>query len=169
MLLAVIVLASTIASVTKGFAREFLGLVAAVAGIFLGLWFHGAAGAFLLPFVSSERVAGFCGFVLIFFGVLIAGSLAGLAISKVMKLAGLSWIDRLAGALFGAARGLLASIAIVLALVAFGPGLKDGEPPRAVVESRFAPYVLDAAHVLVAIAPRELKDGFAQRYQQVKT
>ncbi|MGH9657185.1 MAG: hypothetical protein ACRD96_01510, partial [Bryobacteraceae bacterium] len=63
----------------------------------------------------------------------------------------------------------LASIDIVLALVAFGPGHKDGEPPRDVVESRFAPYLLDAAHVLVAIAPRELKDGFAQRYQRVKT
>ena len=83
-----------------------------------------------------------------------------------MKVAGLSFVDRLLGAGFGVVRGLLISIALVLALLAFTPGKS---PPNAVVHSRVAPYVIDAARVCAAVAPHELKDGFRKSYEQVKT
>jgi hypothetical protein len=50
--------------------------------------------------------------------------------------------------------------------MAFSPG---GKPPAAVVDSRLSPYAIDGARVVVAVAPRELKDGFRKTYAEVKT
>jgi membrane protein required for colicin V production len=132
----------------------------------LAIWFYGSAGAILLPYVSSPGIANFCGFLVVFVGVLVAGALIGRLLGRMMRAAGLSFVDRLLGAGFGVVRGLLISIAVVLALLAFTPGKS---PPNAVVHSRVAPYVIDAARVCAAIAPRELKDGFRKSYEQVKT
>src|SRR5712692_5386108 len=93
---------SIIASIRTGFSRELIGLISMVAALFCGLWFYGSAGAFLLPYVSSKDVAYFCGFLLIFFGVLIAGSIMGHLFGRIVKAAGLSVFDRILGAGFGA-------------------------------------------------------------------
>jgi membrane protein required for colicin V production len=167
-LLAVVLALSLIGSFRKGFSREVIGLVFSVVALVAGTWFYGTAGSFLLPYVSSPGVANFCGFLLVFFGVMILGSVLSFAFGKIVKAAGLSWLDRLMGSAFGLVRGVIVSVAILTAITAFAPGSKPGAPPSAVVSSRVAPYVLDAARVLTAIAPRELKDEFASRYEQVK-
>ena len=38
-------------------------------------------------------------------------------------------------------------------------------PPRSVVQSRLAPYVIDAAHVCAYLAPREVREGVRQSYE----
>ena len=157
---------SIISSFRKGFSRELIGLIAVVVALVCGVWFYGAAGAFLLPYVSTKELAHFCGFLLIFIGVLIAGAIVGHLFSRLVKAAGLNWFDRLLGAGFGAVRGLLLAVALILAIVAFTPG---EAPPRAVVQSRFAPYLIDAAHLVASMAPHELKEGFRKRYDRVKS
>jgi len=72
------------------------------------------------------------------------------------------------GAAFGIVRGLLFSLALVTIMVAFAPGSSAASPPSAVVQSRLAPYVMEASHVLTAIAPHDLKTEFQKRYDQVK-
>jgi hypothetical protein len=57
---------------------------------------------------------------------------------------------------------------VITALVAFAPAVAADSAPVAVAESRLAPYVLSGASFLVAIAPRELKDGFQAHYAQLK-
>jgi len=52
--------------------------------------------------------------------------------------------------------------------VAFAPGVDAKTPPQSVVQSKIAPYIIDAAHALTLAAPKELRDGFARRYNQVK-
>jgi membrane protein required for colicin V production len=166
--LLILMLMSVVISFTKGFSREIIGLISAFAAFLCGIWFYGTAAALVEPYVSSRGVANFCGFALIFIGVLIVGAIAGHILSRILKLAGMSWFDRLLGAGFGALRGLLLGIALVMAIVAFTPGKPAEKPPQAVVDSRLAPYVVDAAHLFSAIAPRELKDGFRKHYEQVK-
>ncbi|MDQ2899265.1 MAG: CvpA family protein [Acidobacteriota bacterium] len=153
----------------KGFSREIIGLASAVAALVCGLWFYGSAGAFLMPYVSSAQVAHFAGFVLVFVGVLMLGGIVGFMASRLLRTAGLSWFDRALGAVFGLARGVLVSVALITAMMAFTPVTRGGGPPEAVVQSRMAPYVLEASRVFAAIAPRELKDGFHRRYEQVKS
>jgi len=167
-LLLILILASSIfTSMRKGLTREVIGLVSAILGVFLGIWFYGLAGAFFLPYTSSPAVANFCGFAVVFGGTLLAGALLSWVIKKFLKMAGLSWADYLLGAGFGLLRGAIVSIAIVMAIVAFAPGTK-GAPPASVTESTIAPYMIEASRALVIIAPRELKDGFTTNYGQVK-
>ena len=162
-----IILAGSVAtSFSTGLTREIVGLVSIIAALVLAIWFYGTAGSVLLPYVSSPGIAHFCGFLMVFFGVLLLGGIIGRLLGRMMKAAGLSFVDRLLGAGFGIVRGLLVSIAIVLALLAFTPGKS---PPAAVVDSKMAPYVIDAARVCAAMAPHELKDGFRKSYAQVKT
>lgn len=164
--LLIVLAASVVTSFSTGLAREVVGLISLIAALVLAIWFYGTAGSFLLPFVSSPAIAHFCGFLIVFAVVLVAGAILGRLLARFLKVAGLSFVDRLLGAGFGMVRGLLISIAFVLALLAFTPG---PSPPNAVVHSKVAPYVIDAARVCAAIAPHELKDGFRKSYEQVKS
>ena len=159
---------SVLLSFRRGFSREAVGLGAALAALFLGIWFYGLAGEWLLPYVSSKGVANFCGFLIVFAGVLLAGALVSRLLSRLIKFAGLSWFDRLLGAGFGALRGVVLSTAVVVAMVAFTPGSSGSAPPRAVVDSRLAPYVIEAASVVTALAPYEVREGFRKTYARVK-
>jgi len=62
-------------------------------------------------------------------------------------------------------RGLLIAVALIMAIMAFSQGDK---PPSSVVNSRTAPYVVDAARGFAALAPHELKEGFRKTYGEVK-
>jgi len=159
---------SIITSFRKGFSRELIELISMIVALFCGLWFYGSAGAFLEPYVKSPGVAHFCGFLIVFIGVLLAGAVVGMLFSRLVKVAGLTFFDRVLGAGFGAVRGLLMSVALIVAIVAFTPSTGDAAP-NAVVHSRLAPYVIDTAHLFASVAPRELKDSFRKHYGQVKS
>lgn len=162
--LLILLLGSAVSAFRKGFSRELVGLGAAIVGLVLGTWFYGTAGSYLLDFVSSRLLANFIGFVLVFGSVLLAGSLIGRILNYFVKAVGLSIFDRLLGAGFGLLRGTLLAIALVMAMMAFS----SSGAPRAVVHSRLAPYVLDAAGVCASMAPFELKQGFRSSYKQAK-
>jgi len=162
--LAIVLIASVAAGLAKGLARTVVGFVACIVGLLCGFWFHGTAGSFLIPYVSSRGIANCIGFFLVFFGAMIAGALLGRLLAMVFKWAGLGWLDRLLGGAFGLVRGALIAAVIVMAMLAF----TTTPPPHAVVGSRIAPYVLEAAHVMAAAAPRELRDGVRRGYEKVK-
>ena len=164
--LLLLLLVSVVTSFSAGLTREVVGLISMIAALVGAIWFYGTAGSFLLPYVSSAGVAHFSGFLIVFCGVLILGSLVGRALKRFIKAAGLSFVDRLLGAGFGLVRGLLFAIAVILALLAFAPGKST---PDAVAQSRVAPYVIDAAKLVAAVAPHELKEGFRKSYDQVKS
>ncbi len=168
-LLIAILLLSVVMSARKGFSREIIGLAAAVFALVLGMWFYGLAGSFLQPYVSSARMANLLGFLLVFFGVILLGWMAGWVVNRFLRTVGLSFFDRLLGAGFGLVRGLMIAISLLTAYMAFGPQIDSKTVSGSVLHSRIAPYVLDASHVAVAIAPMELKSSFAKQYAQVKT
>lgn len=168
-LLLAILLFSTIMSARKGFSREVIGLAAALFALVGGMWFYGLAGSFLLPYVSSPRVANLLGFLLVVFGVLLAGALLGWIVNRFLRTVGLSFFDRLLGAGFGLLRGLLIAITLLTAYMAFGPEVDSQTVSESMLHSRIAPYVLDASHLFVTIAPMELKSGFLRQYALVKS
>jgi membrane protein required for colicin V production len=167
-LLFFILLLSTVSAAKKGFTREVIGIAAAMVGLIAGIWLYGLAGSFLLPYVSSPQVADFIGFFIVFVACIILGALVSAILRRFMKTVGLSWFDRLLGAVFGLVRGTLLGVAVITALVAFAPAVKVNTAPTAVAESRIAPYVLWGASFLVAIAPKELKDGFHVHSAELK-
>ena len=163
--LAIILLASVVAGFRRGLSRQIIGLVSVVLALLLGIWFYGNAGYYLLPYASSRALANAGGFALVFCGVLVLGALVSFVVGKFLKVTGLSIVDHLLGAGFGVLRGLVFAIAIIMGVMAFSRGDK---PPESVVNSRLAPYVVDAARMFAAMAPHELKEGFRKTYAQVK-
>jgi membrane protein required for colicin V production len=164
--LVVILAASVALSFRKGLSREVIGLTSVVLAILLGIWFYGTAGSFLLPYLSSRELANFAGFMLVFCGVMLVGHLVSYIVGRFLRVTGLSVFDHLLGAVFGALRGVLISVALIMAIMAFS---RADKPPASVVQSRTAPYVVDIARAFAAMAPRELKEGFHKTYGQVKS
>jgi membrane protein required for colicin V production len=163
-LLAAVVAASAVAGFAKGFARTGIALAAAASGLICGIWFYGTAGASLRPYVSSPAIANFIGFWIVFGSCVLAGALLGRLLAALLEWAGFSWLDRMLGAAFGVLRALVIAVAIVLLLLAF----PLEPPPRAVVESRWAPYLVGAARACASLAPRELHDAFQSSYEKVR-
>lgn len=147
----------------KGLSRIILGLAATLLGLVLAVWFYASVGAYFLPYVTSETIANFCGFVTILVGTSIVGSLVSKAVAYFFAAVGLGWLDRLLGAGFGFARAGLLSMGLLVALVSFSP-----VPSIAVLHSRAAPYLLQAARLLVAIAPAEISGQFNTNYQAIR-
>lgn len=153
-----------IEGLTQGFSRVLIGLVATLVGILVAAWCYGVAGAFLIPFVRSSAVANILGFLIVFIGVQILGALLAWGISKLFKWSGLTWLDRLLGASFGALKAALVGICLVMILTAFPmKKLPDG-----VAGSRLAPYYAHGAVIMIQAAPMELKAGFQATYDELK-
>ena len=166
--LAFVVLISVVAGLRKGLSREIIGLVASVLAMILGLWFYHSAGEKLAPYVSSEWAASLGGFLIVFFGVLIAGAILSAVVGRLLRTIGLSPIDRILGAGFGLIRGALIAFGLVTLMIAFLPLEKDRQLPEAVIQSRMAPYLIELSHVVEPLAPKGLKQSFEDRYRQVK-
>jgi membrane protein required for colicin V production len=164
--LALILIASGVAGLRRGFSRQIIGLISGVLALLLGIWFYGTVGFYLLPYASSRTLANAGGFAVVFCAVLLLGALVSYAVGRFVAVTGLSLVDHLLGACLGLLRGLLFAIAIILGVMAFSRGEK---PPEAIVHSRMAPYIVDAARTVVSMAPHDLKEGFRGTYAQVKT
>jgi membrane protein required for colicin V production len=161
--LGIIILISVIFGIKKGLARTAIGLGAVILGVFCALWFHGMVGAHL-TFIGSRSIANMVAFFLVFLAVVIAGSLIAVLVDRLLRLARLSWLNRLLGGGFGLLRGALIGAVVVMAVMAFTP-----QPaPGSVTHSRLTPYVIDTARVLTAAAPYEVKTAFRNSYAKVK-
>ena len=163
--LALILAASVVAGFRRGLSRQIIGLVSGVLALVLGIWFYGTVGFYLLPYASSRTMANAGGFAVVFCGVLLLGAMVSFVVGRFLNVTGLSVVDHVLGAGFGLLRGLVFAVAIIMGVMAFSRG---DNPPAAIVGSRMAPYVVDAARVVAAMAPHELREGFRRTYAQVK-
>ena len=114
-LMAVAVLISVVIGIVRGFVKEAISIVSLLLAIWAALYFGPAVGDLSESWLSSEELQTWFGRILVFALVLSIGGLLGWAISKMVRLSVLSGIDRLLGALFGAARGALLLAVFVIA------------------------------------------------------
>jgi len=133
--ISVIVLLSLIIGFIRGFARELISLAT---------WFAAFAFAILylkplanqLPFTLQSDIASMgVAFAIIFFGVLILGAIINYLLSSAVSSIGLGGIDRMLGAIFGALRGCLIVVLMVILL-----GVTALPAKTWWIESRFIPY-----------------------------
>ena len=105
---------SVLLSIIRGLVREVLAL-AAWAIAFVVTWLFGGQLAALMPDeIPGEELRLLAGFAALFFIVLLAMSLVAMAVSQLVKSAGLSVEDRLLGAVFGLLRGVAVVTVLVL-------------------------------------------------------
>ncbi|HUS06167.1 MAG TPA: CvpA family protein [Bryobacteraceae bacterium] len=162
--LALIIGVSLFTGFRKGLLRIGIGFAAVFVGFLAASWFYGTVAAFLLPYVTSKPAANVLGFLLVFVSILALGTLLSVILTRFFKMAGINWLDRLLGGVFGLVRGLLISVVLVMMLSAFSFNAK----PQAVIDSTLAPYVLESARILSAMTPNEIKLGFRRSYENIK-
>jgi membrane protein required for colicin V production len=160
--LALILLISTLGGVRKGFSREIIGLAAALVGLLLASQFYRLAGQPLKPYIGEEFLTSAAGFLIVFFAVVIAGAILSSVVKRVLKTVGLSTVDRLLGGVYGLVRGSLIALAIIMGLTLF-------TSTKAVVQSRVAPYLIEASSFAARAAPSGLRSRFQHEYEQLKS
>ena len=105
---------SSLLGLWRGVVSEVLGLAAWVAAFFAArAWGHALALA--LPAGVGEAVwREVAGLVIVFVATLLLFGVARLLLSQLLRAVGLGLVDRLLGAAFGIARGVLVVLALVL-------------------------------------------------------
>jgi membrane protein required for colicin V production len=152
--IAAVILLSVLLAAGQGFFFEIFSLAGTIVGYLLAAWGYTRVAPMLEPYVKTPWVANLAAFLLIFLAVTLLASAVGRLVRATMKEVGLRWFDRLLGALFGFARGLLVVMVIALALASFAP-----ESP-VLSNSRLAPYLLVVARAAVWLAPTQVRMQF---------
>lgn len=153
-LIIAIVLFSVLVAASQGFMHEVFSLAGVVAGYLLAAWGYRQVATWYAPYVKTPWVADLCGFLTIFFVVVLLAGAIGRIARFGMKEAGLRWFDRVLGGVFGLVRGVLIVMISLLALASFSPGA------TLLARSRTAPYLLVLARAAVWVAPSQVRQQF---------
>ena len=134
----------------QGFFRSVCGLLGLVLGLVIAAWNYGKVATFFLPLVRVEAVANTIAFLLIAILVMALIGLIGNLLARTLRLLGLGWLDRLAGAVFGFFQGALLVIIGILVVVAFFP------QAHWIADARLPRMFFGACHVSANVTPAEL-------------
>ena len=148
--LVAVVAYSTAVAFMRGFFREVFSLVGLVAGILLASWNYTLVGNRLaqwIPWATAQIVA----FLLIAILVMMLCGIAGKLLQSTARTIGLGFFDRLLGGAFGAVRGCLLGVAVLMAAAAFLPHAKY------IRESALSGYFLEGAHAVSFVVPTNLQ------------
>ena len=113
-LIAVAIAVSVIIGIFRGFVKEAISMAALLVAIWAAVFFGPRIGDISDSWLSSEDLQAWFGRILVFAVILSVGGLLGWGISKLVRLSVLSGMDRLAGAVFGAFRGVLLAAVFVI-------------------------------------------------------
>jgi membrane protein required for colicin V production len=109
-----IVFLSALLGLWRGVIREVFALGAWVVAI-VCMFLFGQIVANALPLAGQAAwLKSLAGYALVFVCVFIITSVIGFLFSKLIKAAGLSFVDRALGAMFGVVRGVLITVLLVL-------------------------------------------------------
>ena len=105
---------SVLLSILRGFVREALALASWVVAFFVAKLYTLELAPLLPQSIPSQSLRLLAAFLILFLAALLICSLLAIALSAVFKRAGLGWMDRCLGALFGLARGIIIVGVLVL-------------------------------------------------------
>jgi len=107
---------STLFAFARGVVREVIALATWVVALVAAFAYSGPVAALFSGLDMSAAAKHVLAFALILIAVLIGGALIARTLSGAIKAIGLGFVDRLLGAVFGAARGV--AVVVLFALVA---------------------------------------------------
>ncbi len=107
---------SILLSVIHGLVREILALASWVVAFVVAQMYATEAASLVPAALTNPSLRLFAGFLVVFVAVLLVMTIIAIAISALIKTAGLGFADRALGAVFGLVRGLaIVMIAVLLA------------------------------------------------------
>ena len=128
---------SILLSLWRGFVREAVSLAGWFAAFVIANMFVGEMAAFLQQWIANVTGRYVAAYALLFAGMLMLAGIVGKLSAQVVKVTGLTLLDRLLGTVFGFARGIIIVLVVVYVL-------RQLAPPQNVLwldESQLMPHV----------------------------
>lgn len=147
-IIAIPIILGIILGVMRGLIKEVLAIVGIILGIVVARIYAGDAAAWLQQLSSWDinllkPIAAF----FIFIAVAIVCNLLARLLTKLFKLISLSWVNRLVGGLFGAAKWILI-VAVIITCIDMLDGVLHFIQPELKQSSVLYPYALQLTQTL---------------------
>ncbi|HLF09521.1 MAG TPA: CvpA family protein [Dehalococcoidia bacterium] len=141
-----------VTSMLAGLLREVLSLIGLIVGVVLGGRYYAAiAEQWGLFERFGDVLGGITAFAGIFLAITVAAHVVAAVLQRIVGLLFLGWLDKLGGAAFGLAKGILiVEIALVLLL-----RLPSDEVQQTLRASLLAPALLKYAPVVFGLLPAD--------------
>lgn len=142
----------TFSAFSAGLIREAVTAVALVAGAVLAGRYYAELSADIAFLIGDDTTRNLVSFVAIFAGIAVLGQVAAVVLRRAAALLLLGPFDRVGGALFGFAKGVLLVEVLLIAASTFpvASGLD-----AALDQSTLAPVFLDGIPVMLQLLPDE--------------
>lgn len=157
-------------SVLRGLMRGAISQIFGIAGIFIGFLVAShqylPVSAFIMgqfPSISSTAALPLS-FILLFLCTWFTIAVVGSWIVRIVRSAGLGFIDRLWGAMIGFCKVLLFAIVAISVLTLFS----TGGNASLVAQSRLAPIITAASQYLFKIAPTKVQEELFKKQNEMK-
>jgi len=105
---------STLLAFFRGVIRELIALIAWIVGVIGAIVFAPVLGATLPAMSGHPAIPYVIAFALILIAALLIGALIAWPLAKAIRAAGLGFVDRFLGSIFGLVRGIVVLLAFVL-------------------------------------------------------
>jgi|TARA_Y100000310_G_scaffold344911_1_gene460444 membrane protein required for colicin V production len=116
LVIAGVVVVSTLISIKRGFVKEVLSLVSWAVAFIVARIFGGQLAPLLADYISTPQLRLGVAFGLLFAATLVVGAMINHLVSEMVRMTGLKGTDRLFGMVFGLARGLVITLVVVTVL-----------------------------------------------------
>jgi len=104
---------STLFAFFRGVIRELVALIAWVLGVVCAIAFTPVVGGMLPDIFGHPAIRYVIAFTLILIAALLLGALVAWPLSKAVRAAGLGFVDRFLGSVFGLVRGIVLMLVFV--------------------------------------------------------
>jgi membrane protein required for colicin V production len=112
----VVVVLSALISIARGFVREALSLLVWVVAFVVAFFFSERLAPLLDNLVELPSLRYLAAFAILFVCTLIVGSVVNFLVVQLVRMTGLSAVDRLLGMMFGVCRGVLMALLVLIFL-----------------------------------------------------
>ena len=112
---------SILLSLWRGFVREAVSLAGWIAAFVVANMFVGEMATFLQQWIANVTGRYVAAYALLFAGMLMVAGIVGKLSAQVVKVTGLTLLDRFLGTVFGFARGIIIVLVVVYVLRQLAP------------------------------------------------
>jgi membrane protein required for colicin V production len=118
--LAIVLLLFAVRGFWRGFSREFFGFIGLIGGLAVAAASYAAATAYM-PQAIPDQLRPIAAFAAVFFAVDFLAIIIGAIVHRLLGVLFLSPVNRIAGAVFGVAKGAAMTMIALLLVRAYAP------------------------------------------------